>query len=186
MADTVKASGVVCRRAKEPREPRLSAACSGGTSTLRNSQHARRRSGGQPPLARRRHAVGAPVDAETAEDAAFALVEIIVDVFPDARPSRLDQDLVSIPDIAGRVDRTRESVRLLVDGKRGPGSFPSPVGTVGDGIRIWPWAVVVEWFAEALGEEVDDPGVPPGVAAVIDASLVTRGGQELARHKAVV
>lgn len=130
--------------------------------------------------------VGAPVDAGTADDAAFALVETIADVFPDARPSRLDQDLVSIPDIAGRVDRTRESVRLLVDGKRGPGSFPTPVGTVGDGIRIWPWALVVEWFAEALGEEVDDPGVPPSVAAVIDASLVNRGGQELARRTAVV
>ena len=119
--------------------------------------------------------VGSPVEAETAEDAAFALIGTITGLFPDARPCRLDQDLVSISDIAGRVDRTRESVRLLVDGKRGPGAFPSPVGTVGDGIRIWPWAVVVEWFTEHLGEEVDDPGIPPHVAAVVDASLAARG-----------
>ncbi|MDE0804532.1 MAG: hypothetical protein OSA99_14565 [Acidimicrobiales bacterium] len=115
--------------------------------------------------------IGSPVDADTAESAAFALVETIADLFPEARPCRLDQDLVSITDIAGRTGRTRESVRLLVDGKRGPGSFPTPVGTVGDGIRIWPWAVVVQWFAEFLVEEIDDPGVPPDVAAVVDASL---------------
>jgi DNA-binding IclR family transcriptional regulator len=52
---------------------------------------------------------------------------------------RIDQDLVSVSDIARRVSRTRESVRLLIDGKRGPGGFPAPLGTVGDGIRIWPW-----------------------------------------------
>lgn len=118
--------------------------------------------------------VESPVEADTAEGAAFALVETIVDLFPEAQPCRLDQDLVSIPDIAGRTERSRESVRLLVDGKRGPGSFPSPVGTVGDGIRVWPWALVVQWFAESLNEEVDDPGVPPHVAAVVDACLAAR------------
>lgn len=118
--------------------------------------------------------VESPVDADTAEGAAFALIETIVDLFPDAQPCRLDQDLVSIPDVARRTDRSRESVRLLVDGKRGPGSFPTPAGTVGDGVRVWPWAVVVQWFAELLGEEIDDPGIPPQVAAVVDACLAAR------------
>ncbi len=34
--------------------------------------------------------------------------------------------LVSIADIAARIGRTRESVRLLVSGARGPGNFPRP------------------------------------------------------------
>jgi len=129
--------------------------------------------------------VESPVDADTAEGAAFALIDTITDLFPEALPCRLDQDLVAIPDIASRADRSRESVRLLVDGKRGPGSFPPPVGTVGDGIRVWPWAVVVDWFAEALGEEIDDPGIPPQVASVVDACLAARR-HRLAHRQTVV
>ena len=37
-----------------------------------------------------------------------------------------DAGLVSMADIAARTRRTRESVRLLVAGERGPGGFPSP------------------------------------------------------------
>ena len=38
-----------------------------------------------------------------------------------------DAGLVSMTDIATRLGRTRESVRLLVTGARGPGDFPAPV-----------------------------------------------------------
>ena len=38
-----------------------------------------------------------------------------------------DAGLVSMADIAARVGRTRESVRLLIEGERGPGGFPAPV-----------------------------------------------------------
>ena len=38
-----------------------------------------------------------------------------------------DAGLVSMADIATRLERTRESVRLLVTGARGPGGFPAPV-----------------------------------------------------------
>jgi hypothetical protein len=48
------------------------------------------------------------------------------------------------------------------------------VGVVGDGIRIWPWAVVVEWFAGRLDHDLGERGVPPEVAAVVDAELATR------------
>lgn len=115
--------------------------------------------------------ITAPVEASDDESAAFQLVDEIQAVLPDAAPVRLDQDLVAIPDIAERTGRTRESIRLLVDGKRGPGGFPTPVGTVGDAIRVWPWAVVVEWFRTALGEDLEERGVSPAAAAVVDACL---------------
>jgi hypothetical protein len=115
-----------------------------------------------------------PVVAADAKVAAFELVDVIGDLFPTAVVRRLDQDLVSISDIAERTERSRESVRLLVEGKRGPGGFPAPVGIVGDGIRIWPWAVVVEWFASRLDDDLGERGIPPEVAAVVDARLATR------------
>ena len=118
--------------------------------------------------------VSAPIEAADAEVAAFALAQALTGAFPGAVAVRVDQDLVSIPDIAERTDRSRESVRLLVEGKRGPGRFPSPIGTVGDGIRIWPWATVVNWFATSLGHDLGEQGVPPEVAAVVDACFVGR------------
>lgn len=118
--------------------------------------------------------VSAPIEAADAEVATFALAATITEAFPSAIAVRVDQDLVSIPDIAERTDRSRESVRLLVEGKRGPGSFPSPIGTVGDGIRVWPWASVIDWFAASLGHDLGERGVPPEVAAVVDACLAAR------------
>lgn len=118
--------------------------------------------------------ISSPVEASSEEDAAFALVVALEDLFPDAVMVRLDQDLVSIPDIAERVDRSRESIRLFVEGKRGPGSFPVPIGTVGDGIRVWPWATVVEWFEGELGLVLDENLVRPAAAAVVDACLAAR------------
>ena len=64
------------------------------------------------------------------------LVERVTKAVPAAVPLRVDQDLVSVSDMAQRGGPTREGVRLLVDGQRGPGSFPAPLGVVGDGIRI--------------------------------------------------
>lgn len=115
-----------------------------------------------------------PVDAPSAESAAFQLVEVVGSILPEATAIRLDQDLVSVPDIAERTGRSRESIRLLVEGKRGPGRFPFPVGTVGDGIRVWPWASVLGWFSGELGEDLGERAVPPEVAAVVDACLAAR------------
>lgn len=126
----------------------------------------------------------APVQAPNAETAAFHLVEVVGEVLPDAIAIRLDQDLVSIPDIAERTGRSRESIRLLVEGKRGPGEFPSPVGTVGDGIRVWPWASILGWFLNEFGEDLGEQAVPAEVAAVVDACLAARK-QQLAHRSRV-
>ena len=51
-------------------------------------------------------------------------------------------DIVTMTDIAERLDRTRESVRLLIAGQRGPGSFLRQFRTAGSGVvfgdgRTW-------------------------------------------------
>ena len=57
-----------------------------------------------------------------------------------------DAGLASMADIAGRTGRTRESVRLLVEGKRGPGGFPAPVTDPRRRNRLWYWPEVARWF----------------------------------------
>ncbi|MGH3489193.1 MAG: hypothetical protein ACRDP8_14940 [Actinopolymorphaceae bacterium] len=54
-------------------------------------------------------------------------------------------DAVTARDIAQRLGRTYESVRLLADGKRGPGGFPSPWIDTSAG-RVWAWREVIAWF----------------------------------------
>jgi hypothetical protein len=108
------------------------------------------------------------------------LVERVRRAVPTAVPLRVDQDLVSVSDIAQRLGRTRESVRLLVDGKRGSGRFPPATEIVGDGIRVWPWSVVLEWSDKVLGVDLGENGVPPLTAAVLDVSFATRRSPELA------
>ena len=54
------------------------------------------------------------------------LVETVTKAVPAAVPLRVDEDLVSMSDIAQRLGPTGEPVRLLVDGKRGPGRLTWP------------------------------------------------------------
>lgn len=129
--------------------------------------------------------ITAAVTAPDAETAAFHLVDQVATALPEAVPTRLDQDLVSITDIAERTDRTRESIRLLVDGKRGPGGFPAPVGTVGDSIRVWPWSVVVDWFRDCLGFDLGERGVDPAAAALVDACLAGKRRSHFAHRQEI-
>ncbi len=55
-----------------------------------------------------------------------------------------EEDLVSLKTIAGRLGRSYESVRLIAQGKRGPGGFPAPLS--GDGWALYSWANVSAWF----------------------------------------
>jgi hypothetical protein len=64
------------------------------------------------------------------------------------------QDAVTLTDAAARLGRrTAESLRLLAEGKRGPGGFPAPIVDTGK-VRVYSWAEIVSWLREALGEEV--------------------------------
>lgn len=55
-------------------------------------------------------------------------------------------DLVTASDIAHRLGRSRESVRLLAAGKRGSANpFPAPVAFVTDRNRLWRWTDVLAW-----------------------------------------
>ncbi|MDL4776273.1 MULTISPECIES: hypothetical protein [Thermomonosporaceae] len=58
--------------------------------------------------------------------------------------------LLTIRDIAERVGRSVDSVRLAITGARGPGGFPaSEISSAGH--RLWRWSKVAAWYG------LDDP-----------------------------
>ena len=47
---------------------------------------------------------------------------------------------VSATEIAERTKRSRESIRLLAAGRRGPGNFPPPLAGARRRMRLWRWS----------------------------------------------
>ena len=86
-------------------------------------------------------------EAPSLEEAALSAIADIESVEAIEVIRIADAGLVSIPEIADRTGRTRESVRLLVEGKRGPGGFPAPVTDPRQRRhRLWYWPEVARWF----------------------------------------
>ncbi|MEE8368962.1 MAG: DNA-binding protein [Thermoanaerobaculia bacterium] len=68
-----------------------------------------------------------------------------------------DAGLVSMADIANRTSRTRESVRLLIAGDRGPGGFPPPVTDPRSRYRLWRWTEVERWLTIHFRDDLAQP-----------------------------
>lgn len=97
-------------------------------------------------------------------------LESVDDVFVD----RVDtNDVVTASEIASRVGRSRESVRLLANSERGPGDFPKPVGFLDANTRAWRWSDVAQWFSKH-GEVTDELAHYANFIAAINAALAAR------------
>ncbi len=83
-----------------------------------------------------------------------------------------DAGLVSMADIAARIGRTREGMRLLITGARGPGGFPPPVTDPRNRYRLWRWSDVAHWLTKRLGTEWAGPD--DEVVAAFNAGLEFR------------
>ncbi|MFF3853033.1 helix-turn-helix transcriptional regulator [Micromonospora sp. NPDC002575] len=68
----------------------------------------------------------------------------------------LDQDLVTLADIAGRIGQSRESVRRYATGDRGPGTFPPPINPAREGTMFYRWSEVRSWIQKNLKVEIPD------------------------------
>jgi hypothetical protein len=72
---------------------------------------------------------------------------------PGLRVEAMDAgQLVTMAEIAERLEHTRRSVHLLVTGERGPGGFPPPAYRLHDRTRIWVWSDVAP-LGQLLGHE---------------------------------
>jgi hypothetical protein len=95
-------------------------------------------------------------DGDSAVSTAIAVITKLEAIDSSLSVVDVDDDYVNISDMAVRVDRSRQGIRLLVEGLRGPGGFPRHRGVVGDGQKIWDWASVNEWFRKCMPELADD------------------------------
>lgn len=110
-------------------------------------------------------------EADTLTDAIVSAVHDVEQV-PGLRVVGAGQDdLVTMLDIARRVGRTRASVRMLVNGQRGPGGFPNPALVTTGGEKVWNWPEVAAWLRDRLGMAVE---VPPHELMIADRLLVAR------------
>lgn len=91
-------------------------------------------------------------EAPTLADAVMAALREL-EGWTELRVLRVEpDDLVSLSAIAARVGRSVESIRLLAEGKRGAGGFPSPVAHVDAKTRLWGWGAVAQWWSENVGD----------------------------------
>lgn len=101
-----------------------------------------------------------------------------VESVPGLRVIRVEpDDLVTLSEIAQRLGRSRESVRLLASGARGRGDFPAPVSHLKARSRLWRWSEVAAW-ASHRGERVD-PRAASAIAAINAALILRNAAPEL-------
>lgn len=107
-----------------------------------------------------------------------ALSSAIADVesVPGLRVRRVEpDDLVTMSEIAERLDRSRESVRLLIAGERGSGDFPAPVSHLRRRNRLWRWSDVAAWAGEADGDDLAKARLIAAVNAALELRTATPG-----------
>jgi hypothetical protein len=111
--------------------------------------------------------------------AVLKAVSAVQEVLPEAELLRIEpDDLVTVAAIAARVARSHESVRLLSQGRRGPGGFPAPAGRIDEKTQVWRWSEVGQWFQEAMRIEVGGGPEAAFVAALNDVLELRRLGDE--------
>ncbi len=122
--------------------------------------------------------------ARSLADAVGSAKRAIESAIPEVRVIRVEpEDLVTAAEIAERTGRSRESVRLLVAGERGPGAFPVPVSHLKSRGRMWRWTDVARWFFFSLGEEFPAGKEANFLAAMNGALEVRRMASRLERPK---
>ncbi|HEV3022878.1 MAG TPA: hypothetical protein VGX76_10435, partial [Pirellulales bacterium] len=88
-------------------------------------------------------------EAITLNDAVSSAVADVERADAGLRVARVEpDDLVTAAEIARRTGRSRQGVRQLVLGRRGPGGFPPPLSGLKQRSPIWRWTEVARWFAE--------------------------------------
>jgi hypothetical protein len=87
---------------------------------------------------------------------AASAMDAIVTAIEDVRKSGIGADvlrvdncnLVTLSEIARRIDRQRQVVHQYMRGQRGPGGFPAPMCELGPSHWLWRWCDVAYWLWE--------------------------------------
>ncbi|WP_433174944.1 hypothetical protein [Actinoallomurus sp. CA-150999] len=85
------------------------------------------------------------------------------------------EDLVTIDDIAEKTGRSAPAVGHWTTGERGPGGFPAPAIHRGSRVKLYSWAKVSRWLADAGLGKIDSVAAEVAAAAAdVDALLRAR------------
>lgn len=88
------------------------------------------------------------------------------------------EDLVTIDDIAEKTGRSAPAVGHWTTGERGPGAFPAPAIHRGSRVKLYSWAQVSRWLADARLGRVDSVAAEVAAAAA-DVNALLRARQVL-------
>ncbi|HKD96341.1 MAG TPA: hypothetical protein VKB69_01950 [Micromonosporaceae bacterium] len=81
----------------------------------------------------------------------------------------VDNDLLTLADIADRIGQSRESIRRYATGERGAGGFPPPANPAREGTVFYRWSEVAPWLRTHLG--IDAPDID---SALVVANLIVQ------------
>jgi hypothetical protein len=139
---------------------------------------------GLAPAPGPRDGVGAVVVRRHAPGLAEAVTAAVHDVeSAGLRPVRVAAgDWVTLADIATRIGRSREIVRLWSVGRQGPGGFPPPLNP-GCDTSFYSWAEVVPWLRRRMGYDL--PEEEPVLVAMNLALQLRRLAPRVRRMDAV-
>jgi hypothetical protein len=114
-------------------------------------------------------------EAESFGEAVLSAMHDVESAVSGLKVTRVEpEELLSASQIAIRTRRTRESIRLLIEGKRGPGSFPAPAVWLSSSRKLWRWTDVADWFTTCMQSPVPDVQTAAFVASVNAALAVRR------------
>lgn len=109
-------------------------------------------------------------DAGSLTDAVLSAIDDVESV-EGLRVRRIEpEDLVTASEIAKRLGRTRESVRLLIAGRRGAGNFPAAVSHLRSRSPLWRWSEVAAWAKRLTPQQEHEARL----IATINAALELR------------
>ncbi len=121
--------------------------------------------------------------ADSFQDAVLGAIADVEGAGLGARVVRVEPDeLVTMAEIARRAQRTRESIRQLVTGERGPGRFPPPVASLKGRSPIWRWTDVAHWLAEKEASAGKESGVLRSAQEEGAAVAAVNAALDLRRH----
>lgn len=88
-------------------------------------------------------------EATTFREAVIAAIQQVETINDVIKVERIEpDDLVTASEIARRINKSREYIRLLIDGKRGKGDFPLPISGISNKSLLWSWVNVTQWLQQ--------------------------------------
>lgn len=89
--------------------------------------------------------------ADSLEDAVSSAMEAIASANVPVEMAGVEPgDIVTAAEISRRLGLSREYVRLLIKGERGPGKFPLPIARPTPKMHLWSWQEVAHFAQQHL------------------------------------